>query len=64
MNENEEVKSAVPTVAKIIKDIDGNIKDYRIQIVVEITENGLNSRYLDALLEDIEHLKRIREALK
>ena len=64
MSENEELKSPVPTVAKVTKDIEGIIKDYRIQIVVEITENGLNSRYLDALLDDIEHLKRIKEALK
>lgn len=60
----ENVEKQFPTKAKLLKDIDGNIKEAQAELVVTITERGFYSVSADAILTDIEHLKRIKEALK
>lgn len=61
---SEEVENKVPTKAQTIKDIDAIIKENQVQLVVEITEHSAYSSLAIALLTDIEHFKRIKEALK
>ena len=63
MSEETEVK--MPTKAKVIKDIDELIKENQTKLIIVMTETGsANGVLQEALLDDIEHLKRIKEALK
>lgn len=60
-----EEKAPVPTAAKAIKDIDAILRETRVMLVVTMAEGG--SPYTSearAIVQDIEYLKRVREALK
>lgn len=61
---SEKVENEVPTKAKLLKDLDAIIKETQVKLVVTITEEGLYSGVVSAMLLDIERLKRIKEALK
>lgn len=61
---SEKMENEVPTKAKLIKDLDAIIKETQVKLVVTITEEGLYSGVVSAMLLDIERLKRIKEALK
>lgn len=61
---SEKMENEVPTKAKLLKDLDAIIKETQVKLVVTITEEGLYSGVVSAMLLDIERLKRIKEALK
>ena len=60
-----QIDNGVPTKAKLVKDIDAIIKETQVKLIVEITENNdIYGAYVEAIVSDIEYLKRVKEALK